>query len=78
MLIKNGVLNRLTWIPLLLFLNDANVLQKRCRILNVDLRPVAVGERVDQLLWVKMTDFMKFGGTDTGTQGTLGHHLLYD
>lgn len=21
-------------------------------------------------------DFMKFGGTETGTQGTLGHHFL--
>jgi len=48
------------------------------RILNVDLRPVAVGKRMDQLLWVKNDcDFMKFGGTETGTQGTLGHHLLY-
>lgn len=47
------------------------------KILNVDLRLVAVGIRMDQLLWVKMTDFMKFGGTETGTQGTLRHQLLY-
>lgn len=95
MLIKklNGVLNRLTWIPLLSFIFKWNiyasfyVLQMRCRILQFgvriedpECRPATCrwrGEDGPASLGKNDCDFMKFGGTETGTQGTLGHHLLY-